>query len=370
VVEQQRSLAGNDVSARVRVALVGCGRIARVHRSYLAELPEVELVGLYDVDDAARTTFAAEVNLPAYGTISELVSQAKPQVVHVLTPPATHAPLALELLNAGVNVLVEKPLALTTREADSVLEAARRAGRWVSVDHNRWFDPVVQQAAQALAAGRLGKLVGVEVFQGAEAGEAEKLAAGSTHWTTQLPGGILHNLAPHPLYLMRRFAGRMNDLHVVACSTDGGQLEEVRIVGLGEVAPALVTISLYTQPFMNRVALLGSEASMEVNLNNMTLIERRPRRLPKLVGKAWPNLNEAWQLLGATVRNGIAFIAGQQRFYPGIGAHLKALYTSVARGGPPPVDAEEGRDVVVWYDEILAQSATRAGPISAVAEAR
>jgi predicted dehydrogenase len=351
----------------VRVALVGCGRIARVHRSYLAELPEVELVGLCDVDDAARRDFAAEVSLPAFGTLSELVSEAKPQVVHVLTPPATHAPLALELLNAGVNVLVEKPLALTTREADCVLEAARRAGRWISVDHNRWFDPVVQEAARAVASGRLGRIVGVEVFQGADPGEAEKLASGSSHWSMQLPGGTLHNLAPHPLYLMRRFAGRATDLRVVARTTDAGQLEEVRLAALGETAPALVTISLYTQPFTNRLTLLGSEATMEVNLNNMTLIERRPRRLPKLVGKVWPNLSEAGQLLAATVRNGIAFVAGRQRFYPGIGAHLKALYASVAHGGPPPVAPEEGRDVVAWYDEILAQAGIRSGSISATA---
>lgn len=344
------------MSPRVRVALVGCGRIARVHRTYLAELPEVELVGLCDVDEAARNAFAAAVNLPAYPTIAELLEHAKPQVVHVLTPPATHAPLARELLSGGVNVLVEKPLALTAAEADTVLDAARRAGRWVSVDHNRWFDPVVQQAARAVDTGRLGKLVGVEVFQGADPGEAEKMAAGSTHWTARLPGGTLHNLAPHPLYLMRRFAGRMQDLHVVSRASDSGQLEEVRIAGLGEIAPALVTISLYTQPFMNRLTLLGSRASMEVNLNNMTLIERRPRRLPKLVGKVWPNLSEAGQLLGATVRNGVAFVAGRQRFYPGIGAHLKALYASIARGGPPPVGAEEGRDIVAWYDEILARS--------------
>jgi predicted dehydrogenase len=333
----------------------------------LADLPEVELVGVCDADAAARTSFAAEVNLPAFGTLPELLSQAKPDVVHVLTPPSSHAPLAIELLNAGVNVLVEKPLALTAPEADSVIEAAQRAGRWVSVDHNRWFDPVVQQAARAVAAGRLGRIVGVEVFQGADPSEAQKLASGSTHWSTKLPGGTLHNLAPHPLYLMRRFAGRMKDVRIIAQATEAGQLEEVRMAGLGEIAPAVVTISLYARPFMNRLTLLGSEASMEVNLNNMTLIERRPKQLPKLLGKVWPNLNEAWQLVGATVRNGVAFVAGRQRFYPGIGAHLQALYQSVAHGGSPPVEAEEGRDIVAWYDEILAQAGIdpSASPVAA-----
>ena len=59
-----------------------------------------------------------------------------------------------------------------------MIAAARRSGRWVTVDHNRWFDPVVQRAARAGRADASAELVGVEVFQGAEAGEADKLQRG------------------------------------------------------------------------------------------------------------------------------------------------------------------------------------------------
>lgn len=351
------------MTARVRVGLIGCGRIARVHRAYLQGLETVELVGVCDTDAGARASFAAEAGLPEFASVAELIERGRPQVAHVLTPPSTHAPLALELLAAGVNVLVEKPLALSTAEADQVVAAARRAQRWVSVDHNRWFDPVVQDAARAVEVGRLGELVGVEVFQGAEPGELDKLSGESTHWTARLPGGVLANLASHPLYLMRRFAGPARSLRVITRrSPSGGYLEEVRLIADGERALGAVTMSLHAQPFMNRLTLLGSRASLEVNLNNMTLIERRPRRLPKLVGKVWPNLNEAVQLGTATVRNVIAYASGKQRFYPGIGRHLETLYASVAAGGDPPVSAAEGRDVVAWYDEILAQDAAPALP--------
>jgi hypothetical protein len=77
--------------------------------------------------------------------------------------------------------------------------------------------------------------------------------------------------------------------------------------------------------------------------------------LPKLVGKVWPNVHEAVQLVSSTVRNAIAYATGKQRFYPGIGLHLRALYAAVGAGEEPPVSAAEGRDVVAWYDEILAQ---------------
>jgi hypothetical protein len=201
----------------------------------------------------------------------------------------------------------------------------------------------------------------VEVFQGAEVGEADKSAGETGHWSTRLPGGMLNNLASHPLYQVRRFAGPLRDLRIIA-QRSGDTLEEVRLIGAGERALAAVTLSLRTQPFMNRLTLLGTAASLEVNLNNMTLIERRPRRLPKLVGKVWPNVHEALQLVGATARNAVAYVTGKQRFYPGIGLHLQALYAAVAAGGEPPVSAAEGRDVVAWYDEILAQSGIAAAP--------
>jgi hypothetical protein len=154
----------------------------------------------------------------------------------------------------------------------------------------------------------------------------------------------------------------VRDLRVVARCVKGAWLDEVRLVADGEQAPATVTMSMHAQPFMARITLFGSEASLDVNLNNMTLIERRTRPLPKLIGKVWPNLSEAGQLLSATTRNTVAYVAGRQRFYPGIGLHLRALYAAVAAGGEPPVSAAEGRDVVAWYDEILTQSGISAAP--------
>jgi predicted dehydrogenase len=341
-------------SGAVRVGLVGCGRIARVHLGYLRGLPQVELVGVCDASATALRAFVEGSDLRAFPSLEQLLEQGKPDVVHVLTPPGSHARLATQSLQAGVNVLVEKPLAMTAAEADAVIAVAARRQRWVSVDHNRYFDPVVQRAARLVAEGRLGRLVGVEVFQGAEAGDAEKMTSAADDWRVHLPGGILHNLASHPLYLMRRFAGPASSLRVVSRQMAAGLLEQVHVLADGEVCPASVTMSMRAQPFMNRISLYGTDASVEVNLNNMTLIERRPRKLPKLVAKVWPNLDEARQLIAATVRNGVAFVTGKQRFYPGIGAHLAQLYASVAAGGEPPVSAAEGRDVVAWYDDILA----------------
>src|SRR4030095_3255304 len=130
----------------------------------------------------------------------------------------------------------------------------------------------------------IGKLVGVDVFQGAEIGEQQK----GDHWVQQLPGGGLHNLVSHPLYLVRRFAGPIQDLRVVAQVTNGAHLEEVRLIARGQEALVNVTMSVHTRPLTNRLTLYGTRATLEVNLNNMTLIERRAKQLPKLLGKVWP----------------------------------------------------------------------------------
>jgi hypothetical protein len=98
----------------------------------------------------------------------------------------------------------------------------------------------------------------------------------------------------------------------------------------------------------------------EVNLNNMTLITRRTRQVPKLVGKVLPNLEEAAQLVRATITNGLEFVTGRQRYYPGMGAHFRILYERLARGESPPVSAADGRAVLALLHDIWDQAGAAA----------
>jgi hypothetical protein len=84
----------------------------------------------------------------------------------------------------------------------------------------------------------------------------------------------------------------------------------------------------------------------------MTLIVRRTRQVPKLVGKVLPNLEEAMQLVRATIVNGVEFVRGRQRYYPGMGVHFRALYRALAAGEPPPVSADDGYEAVALLQRI------------------
>jgi predicted dehydrogenase len=322
----------------------------------LRQVPQVEFVGACDTRADVREGFTTRWQVPTYADVDELLSAAQPDAVHVVTPPSTHAPLSIQLLRAGVHVLVEKPMALSVGEADAMIAAAQRAQRHLTADHNRWFDPVMRDARLLLESGRLGDLVGVEVFQGAAAGEADGAPGAESHWSAQLPGGTLFNLAPHPMYLLRGFVGDVERLEVIAASDSDGHLRELRAIVAGQRALGSLTISTQTHPFMNRLTLFGSASTVEVNLNNMTLIIRRTHKVPKVIGKVLPNIDEAVQLLRATVVNGIEFLRGRQRYYPGMGIHFRQLYAALANDQPPPVSAQEGRDAV-WLTQRIWEQA-------------
>ena len=340
-------------TAPVRVGLVGCGRIARTHARYLKGLAIVDLVAVCDpVEDAARALAADFKVGGVYSDLRRMLAEARLDAVHVLTPPATHASVAIAAMEAGASALVEKPMALDQREAEAMVAVARRTGCTLAVDHNRWFDPVVQRARDLLAAGALGDLVGVDVVQGAAVEEVQAFASGDTrHWSADLPGGVMHNLAPHPAYLLRNFVGRIGEVHVCSVS-DGGVIQELRAVVSGERCLGSMTISMRGRPLTNTVRLTGTRRTVEINLNNMTLVVRQDRKAPKLVGKVLPNLEEAAQLSVATVVNAIAFATGRQRYFPGMGILIKKFHLHLAAGTPPPTSGEEGAEVVALLDAL------------------
>ncbi|HYD48201.1 MAG TPA: Gfo/Idh/MocA family oxidoreductase [Terriglobales bacterium] len=341
---------------RFRVALVGCGRIANVHAGYLRQTPHVDFIGASDLDVRSRDSFAGRWQVPTYADIDELLAAAQPEVVHLVTPPATHAPLAIQLMERGVDVLVEKPMALDVAEAERMVEVAKATGRMLTVDHNRWFDPVIRAAVRDIESGAIGKLAGIEVFQGAMAGEAQGEGSPQLQWSAALPGGSLFDSAPHPAYLLRGFLGKIASLDVIADTPEGGGIRELRAIARGANCLGVLSISQQARPFTNRVTVWGSEMSIEINLNNMTLIRRRTRKVPKLVGKVLPNLDEAFQSVTATVTNTVEFVTGRQRYYPGMGVHFRTLYHNLAQGLPAPVSAEEGRDVMWVVEEMWRQS--------------
>jgi predicted dehydrogenase len=131
-------------SAPVRVAVIGVGHLGRHHARVLSEMPGVALVGVMDTDATRASEIARSVGTSVVAQGADLIGRV--DAVSVAVPTEVHAEVALPLLDAGIHVLIEKPMTRSIREADQLLAAAARAGVTLAVGHIEHFNPAVQAA--------------------------------------------------------------------------------------------------------------------------------------------------------------------------------------------------------------------------------
>jgi len=138
----------------VRVAVVGAGAFGRNHLRVYRELEQggypVELVAAIEPNDAARVAAEAKFGVRAFASIAECMAAVKLDAASVCVPTVHHAACARELMAAGVDLLIEKPLAASLAEADEIVANARRHGRIVQVGHLERFNPAVRAVRELL----------------------------------------------------------------------------------------------------------------------------------------------------------------------------------------------------------------------------
>ncbi len=366
----------STITKQHRVALIGAGRIAATHLGYARGVKNATIVGVCDADAARAEAFAREKNVPAYfSDVGEMMRAVEPSIVHVVTPPATHAVLAIAAMQGGANVLVEKPMAMTVAECDRMITVAREYGRRLCVDHNRLFDPVIRRARALRDSGALGEVVSVEAHQGVNPVELGGGGNGKAHWSTADAFAPLYNLGPHPLYLVCDFLGAVRSIQVAGerPSAEDVPVGEIRVLLEGDGRWGFVTFSMRSQPYLNHLTVYGTKATLRVNLNTMTMIVERNRKLPKLVGKLVANLDPAAQLVTAAVTNALAVALGRMKLYPGIGETIRRFYRSLDEGMPPPIDGAAGRAnvaLLAGIQEQLTASTQEPAPLATGTEGR
>jgi len=193
----------------MKVGVIGCGYVAQGHLAALRRVRGIEL-SLCDTDEKRAAETARSFGISrTYGDANDLLGGVMPDVVHILTPPQSHKRLAIEAMEAGCHVLVEKPMALDSGEADEMIETARRTGRSLCVCHNYLFEPPVLRARKLMQTGALGQVVGVEVFFKVY----QQARYRTSNWMRTLHGGIHNESAPHLVALQREHwnPGRSRD---------------------------------------------------------------------------------------------------------------------------------------------------------------
>ncbi len=197
----------------MKVAFAGTGLIAGVHAGAAQKLPGVTLEAVVNHRPESMAAFAAEFGIPRqYPDVESLLKDGDVDALVVCTPNYLHAPQTIAALEAGVHVLVEKPMAMNAAEAEAMLAAGRKSGALLMVGHVWRFDPEVRWLREQVAAGRLGKIVRTK-------GYCLHVHHGPEGWFTQRKfagGGAVADMGIHALDTVRFLLGAPRPVSVYA----------------------------------------------------------------------------------------------------------------------------------------------------------
>jgi predicted dehydrogenase len=187
----------------VRIGIIGLGNIGGYHAEFLGDVGDADLVAGLDIDAAARRSFAEEYDVETYEDHAELFSTV--DAVIVTTPNRFHEEYAVAALEAGVDVLLEKPLAHTVESAERIVEAAHAADAICMVGFNNRFSNPVEVLKHDLRTGRFGDVTHVEANYVRRRG-----IPGRGSWFTSKAvagGGALIDIGVHAIDLALYFLG-------------------------------------------------------------------------------------------------------------------------------------------------------------------
>ena len=146
----------------VKIGIIGCGGIANSkHMPALSKLEDVQMVAFCDIIEERAAKAAKEFGTPdarVYTDYKELLKEKNIDVVHVLTPNREHSFITVESLEAGKHVMCEKPMAKTTKEAQAMLDAAKRTGKKLTIGYQNRYRPDSWYLKQACDNGELGEI--------------------------------------------------------------------------------------------------------------------------------------------------------------------------------------------------------------------
>ena len=185
-------------ASEIKVGVVGYGGAFNMGRQHLKQMQAAGMTPVAVTEVDPKRLEAAQVDFPGieiYKNVGEMLKKSKVDLVVLITPHNTHAPLAIQCLKAGRHVVCEKPLAITTAEVNAMIAAAKKAGVMLSTYHNRHWDGCILEAIQKIKKEKvIGDIVRIECHMGG-------YGKPSDWWRTSrtISGGILYDWGVHLL---------------------------------------------------------------------------------------------------------------------------------------------------------------------------
>ncbi len=343
----------------IKVALVGCGQIADAHLQEIRKIPGAEPVAVCDRHRELAGQAAARFGVPGvYRDLARMLAETRPDVLHVTTPPHTHAAIATQALAAGAHVYVEKPFALDAQEADEIFAAAEAAGRLVCAGHDQLFDPAWEECRRLHRRGDLGRVVHVDCVQGYHLdgpfGRAFLDEPG--HWVHRLPGGLFHNVISHAVARIAEFLPDEDPRVQASWFGVRGAAEtptELRALLQGEEVTATLVFSGAARPVQRVARVCGTRRSVEVDLEARLVRHLRAPGLHGPFGKLEVPFRQARESLRSLAANAWRFLRSDLQYFAGMNRLFRLFYRAAAEGGESPVPYADVRRVTAVMDAIF-----------------
>ena len=276
----------------IKVAIVGCGKIADAHASHIQRIEGCEIVGVCDREPLMAKQLYERFPVKNYFTdVAELLSKAQPNVVHITTPPESHFDLAKLCLEQGASVYVEKPFTVYAEQAQRLVDLAEKRGLKLTAGHNEQFSHVARRMRALVQSGYLGgPPVHMESYYSYDLGDpsyARALLGDKHHWVRRLPGKLLQNVISHGIARIAEFL-TSDAPHVIAYGFVSSLLKQINeteivdelrvIISGGEQTTAYFTFSSQMRPSMHQLRIYGPKNGLVLDQDHEILIRLRGQK--------------------------------------------------------------------------------------------
>lgn len=264
---------------RLRLGLIGCGHIGRRHLEIACMNPRIDVRAVCDTAPAVRERLAAEcAGVRVYDRMERMLAAEEFDLVSICTPHYLHASMSIAAARAGVDVLVEKPMALTSEESTKMIRAAAEAGvRLYVVKQNRYNKPVAL-VQEALAGGHLGRInmVQCNVMWNRYPGY---YATSPWRGRREFEGGALHTQVSHFIDLLLWWFGDLEEVKgMTARASHAIEFEDCGVASLrfrsGTLGSLLWTTCVYNVNFEGSITILGECGTIKIGGSYLNEIDK------------------------------------------------------------------------------------------------
>lgn len=361
------------MGSMVKVGIVGCGKIADAHAAQILRIGRCEIVGVCDREPLMAQQLSERFPVKRYfNDVAELLSEARPDVIHITTPPESHFDIARFCLEHHCHVYVEKPFTLNVHQARQLVDLAEEKGLKLTVGHNCQFSHAARRLRALVKDGYLGgQPVHMESHYGYDLGDAAyapALLRDRQHWVRRLPGKLLQNIISHGIARIAEFLTGDN-VRVIAHGFTSPRLEvigekeivdELRvIISDSDGTTAYFTFSSQIRPSLHEFRIYGPKNGLILDQDHEIVLRLRGAKFKSYADYFIPPALFAKQHLGDLLQNAKLFLARDFHMDVGMKFLIESFYRSLREDVPVPIPYREilltSRIMDVIFDQLRVQ---------------